>query len=304
MKAKQFVFAGTHPAGVVPPREAVKVDDQLMRQLKARAAKLPIEGELASFAGATGWLNSAPLSPADLRGKVVLVDFWTFTCVNWLRTFPYVRAWAEKYGEGLLVIGVHTPEFPFEGDIDNVRKQAKALGVEYPIAVDTNYGVWQAFDNNYWPALYLADTQGRIRAHHFGEGAYEMSEMILQQLLADAGFSGFHDEQVTVQPEGTEVAAEWSTLESGETYTGYEQAEGFASPGGAVPNKRRGYTVPSRLNLNDWALSGDWTITGRAAVLSEANGRIACRFPARDVTLLMGPPCVAASARLRVIIDA
>ena len=304
MKAKQFFFPGSHPAGVAPPPEVVKVDDQLMQQLKARAAKLPIEGELASFAGATGWLNSDPSSPADLRGKVVLVDFWTFTCVNWLRTFPYVRAWAEKYGDkGLVVIGVHTPEFPFEGDIDNVRKQAKALGVGYPIAVDTSYGVWRAFDNNYWPALYLADAQGRIRAHHFGEGAYEMSEMILQQLLADAGFSGFRDDVVTVEPEGTEVAAESTTLESGETYTGYEQAEGFASPGGAVPNKPRTYTVPSRLNLNDWALSGLWTITARAAVLNEANGRIAFRFHARDVNLVMGPPKGATSVRFRVFID-
>src|SRR5207237_6065527 len=296
MKAKQFVFAGTHPAGVEPPREAVRVDDELMRQLKARAAKLPIEGELASFAGATGWLNSEALSPADLRGKVVLVDFWTFTCVNWLRTFPYVRAWAEKYGDkGLAVIGVHTPEFPFEGDIDNVRRQAKALGVRYPIAVDTNYGVWRAFDNNYWPALYLADAQGRIRAHHFGEGAYEMSEMILQQLLADAGFSGFRDDLVTVQPEGTEVAAESSSLESGETYTGYEQAEGVASRGGAVPNKPRTHPVPSRLNLNASALSGLWAITGRAAVPKETNGRTGFTFHARDVNLVIGPPKGAAS---------
>src|SRR6195256_5572710 len=294
MKAKQFFFPGSHPAGVEPPREAVKVDDQLIQQLQARAAKLPIEGELASFAGATGWLNCGPLTPADLRGKVVLVYFWTFMCVNWLRTFPYVRTWAEKYGDkGLVVIGVHTPEFPFEGDIENVRKQAKALGVDYPIAVDTNYGVWRAFDNNYWPALYLADAQGRIRAHHFGEGAYEMSEMILQQLLADAGFSGFRADLVTVQPEGTEVAAESSSLESGEAYTGYEQAEGFDSAGGAVPNKPRTYTVPSRLSLNDWALSGVWTITGRAAF----------RFHARDVNLVMGPPKGAASVRFRVLID-
>jgi len=304
MKAKQFFFPGSHPAGVEPPREMVKVDDQLMQQLKARAAKLPIEGELAPFAGATGWLNSEPLSPADLRGKVVLVDFWTFTCVNWLRTFPYVRAWAEKYRDkGLVVIGVHTPEFPFEGDIDNVRKQAKALGVDYPIAVDTDYGVWRAFDNNYWPAIYLADAHGRIRAHHYGEGAYEMSEMIVQQLLADAGFGGFRDDLVTVQPVGTQVGADSSTLESGETYTGYQQAEGFASPGGAVANKPRAYTVPSRLNLNDWALSGLWTITGRAAVLNEANGRIAFRFHARDVNLVMGPPKGAASVRYRVLID-
>jgi hypothetical protein len=189
------------------------------------------------------------------------------------------------------------------GDIDNVRKQAKALGVDYPIAVDTNYRVWRAFDNNYWPALYLADAQGRIRAHHFGEGAYEMSEMILQQLLADAGFSELRDDLVSVQPEGAEVAAELNTLESGETYTGYEQAEGFASPGGAVPNKPHTYAVPSRLNLNDWALSGLWTITGRVAILSEANGRIAFRFHARDLNLVMGPPKGAASVRFRVFLD-
>ena len=304
MKAKQVFFAGTHPAGVEPPHEAVKVDDQLIGQLKARAAKLPIEGELGSFEGATGWINSRPLTLTELGGKVVLVDFWTFTCVNWLRTFPYIRAWAKKYGDqGLVVIGVHTPEFPFEGDIDNVRKQAEALGVEYPIAVDSDYGVWRAFDNNYWPALYMADAQGRIRAHHFGEGAYDMSEMVVQQLLADAGSSGFSDDLVSVKPEGTQVAADWTTLESGETYTGYQQAEGFASPGGVQPNKARIYTIPRRLNLNDWALSGSWTITGRAAVLNEANGRIAFRFHARDVNLVMGPPKESASVRFRVFLD-
>src|ERR1700726_4190295 len=171
MKANQFFFPGSHPAGVEPPREMVTVDDQLLQQLKARAAKLPTEGELASFAGATGWLNSEPLSPADLRGKVVLVDFWTFTCVNWLRTFPYVRAWAKKYGDkGLVVIGVHTPEFPFEGDIDNVRRAAKELKGEYRLACDSDYAVWNAFDNHYWPALYLVDAQGRIRNHQYGEG--------------------------------------------------------------------------------------------------------------------------------------
>lgn len=275
-----------------------------MQQLKAKAAKLPIEGQLASFSGATGWLNSEPLTPADLRGYVVLVDFWTFTCVNWLRTFPYVRAWAQKYRDkGLLVIGVHTPEFPFEGDIDNVRKQAKALGVEYPIAVDTNYGVWRAFDNNYWPAVYVADAMGRIRSHHFGEGAYEMSEMIVQQLLADAGFSGFSDDLVAVQPEGTQVAADLSTLESGETYTGYQQAEGFASPENVVPDRPQPYTIPKRLNLNEWALSGDWTITDRAAVLNGTTGRIAFRFHARDVNLVMGPLKGAPSVRFRVFLD-
>src|SRR3977135_3141968 len=161
MKAEQFFFPGTHPAGVEPPREAIKVDDQLMRDLKARAAKLPIEGELASFAGATGWLNSGPLSPADLRGRVVLVDFWTYTCVNWLRTFPYVRAWAAKYADaGLTVIGARTPDSRFEGNLDTVVAQSRNIGVEYPIAVDSEYGVWRAFDNHFWPAVYLADGQG------------------------------------------------------------------------------------------------------------------------------------------------
>ena len=303
MKAKQFFFAGSHPAGVEPPREAVTVDAALIRQLKAKAARLPVEGKLASFDGARGWINSEPLTPEGLLGKVVLVDFWTFTCVNWLRTFPYLRAWAEKYGDkGLVVVGVHTPEFPFEGDIDNVRKQAKALGVQYPIAVDSDYGVWRAFDNNYWPAAYLADAQGRIRAHHYGEGAYDMSEMVLQQLLADAGTGGLSDDLVSVQPQGTQVAADWTAVESGETYTGYQQAEGFASPGGAVPNRSRLYTLPS-LNLNEWALSGAWTITGRAAVSNEPSGRIAYRFHARDVNLVMGPPKGAGAVRFRVFLD-
>jgi len=304
MRVKEFFFPGTHPPGVEPPQEAVTVDVDLMDQLKAKAARLPYEGELASFDGAVGWINSERLTPDELQGKVVLVDFWTFTCVNWLRTFPYVKAWAEKYRDsGLVVIGVHTPEFPFEADIDNVRKQAKALGVDYPIAVDSDYGVWRAFDNNYWPALYVADAKGRIRAHHYGEGAYEMSEMIVQQLLADAGASRLTDDLVSVHPEGTQVAADWNTLASGETYTGYQQAEGFASPGGVKANRSHTYSVPDRLNLNDWALSGDWTITARAAVSNEPNGRIAFRFHARDANLVMGPPKGTAPVSFRVLLD-
>jgi thiol-disulfide isomerase/thioredoxin len=304
MKAKQFLFAATHPAGVAPPREPDKVNDQLMQQLKARAAQLPVEGELPSFAGATAWLNSEPLTPAGLRGKVVLVQFWTYTCVNWLRTLPYTRAWVEKYGDkGLGVIGVHTPEFPFEKDIDNIRKAANEMRVTYPIAVDSNYAVWRAFDNNYWPALYLADGQGRIRAHHFGEGAYDMSEMVIQQLLAGAGFTGFSDELVSVQPEGTEVAADWGSLESPESYLGYEQGDNLASPGGVVADETHTYSVPTRLRTNDWALSGVWTITEKAAVLSEAQGRIVFRFHARDVNLVMGPGKRGSSVRFRVSVE-
>jgi thiol-disulfide isomerase/thioredoxin len=304
MKAKQFFFGASHPAGVEAPSEPAKVDDQLMLQLKARAAQLPVEGRLASFAAATTWLNSERLTPDSLRGKVVAVDFWTFTCVNWLRTLPYVRAWAQKYRDkGLVVIGVHTPEFPFEGDVDNVRKAAKEMRVDYPVAVDSNYGVWRAFDNNYWPALYLADAQGRIRAHHYGEGAYDMSEMVIQQLLADAGFAGFTDDLVSVQPEGTEVAAAGDTLESGETYTGYEQGDNFASPGGVVPDRPHAYDVPSRLSTNHWALAGVWTVRGRPAVLNEAPGRIVFRFHARDVNLVMGPAKRGSSVRFRVALD-
>ena len=304
MKAKQFLFPGTHPAGVEPPAGPIAVDDQLMRQLKARAAQLPVEGKLASFAGATGWLNSEPLTPAGLRGKVVLVQVWTYTCVNWLRTLPYTRAWAEKYGDtGLVVIGVHTPEFPFERDVDNIRKAASEMRVTYPIAVDSNYAVWRAFDNNYWPALYLADGQGRIRAHHFGEGAYEMSEMIIQQLLADAGSTGLTEDLVAVQPQGTEVAADWSTLESPESYLGYEQGDRLASPGGALPDEPHAYGIPTRLRTNDWALSGVWTMTEKAAVLDQAPGRIAYRFHARDVNLVMGPGERGNSLRFHVSVD-
>ncbi len=193
-------------------------------------AVLPVEGHLASFDGATGWLNSEPLTPEGLRGRVVLVDFWTYTCVNWLRTLPYLRAWAEKYAShGLTIVGVHTPEFGFERDVDNITAQARALGVEYPIAIDSKYGVWQAFANHFWPAVYIADAQGRIRFHHFGEGEYPMTEMVIQQLLMEAGAEGIDQDLVDVEPQGLEVAADWRTLQSPETYVGYGQSSGFAS---------------------------------------------------------------------------
>ena len=193
-------------------------------------AVLPDEGHLASFDGATGWLNSEPLTPDGLRGRVVLVDFWTYTCVNWLRTLPYLRAWADKYGEqGLTIVGVHTPEFGFERDVDNITSQARALRVDYPIAIDSQYGVWGAFANHFWPAVYLADADGRIRFHHFGEGEYAMTEMVIQQLLMDAGAHDVDQDLVMVEPEGLEVAADWRTLQSPETYVGYGQSSGFAS---------------------------------------------------------------------------
>jgi thiol-disulfide isomerase/thioredoxin len=269
-----------------------------------RNAELPVEGRLASFEGAAGWLNSPPLSRAELQGKVVLVDFWTYTCINWLRTLGYVRAWAEKYeDQGLVVIGVHTPEFPFERDIDNVRWAAKNMRVEYPIALDPDYAVWQAFTNHYWPAAYIADVEGRIRHHQFGEGGYEECELVIQRLLRDAGRDGIGDDLVSVPDEGFEAQADWANLESPETYLGYEQAQNFASPGGVHFDEPRPYDVPDRLKLNHWALSGEWTIARGASVLNEAEGRIAFRFHARDVNLVMGPRAGTASVPFQVFVD-
>jgi len=196
---------------------------------------LPSEGNLPSFAGATGWLNSEPLTGSDVRGNVVLVQFWTYTCINWLRTLPYVRAWARKYGEqGLVVLGVHTPEFPFEREVDNVRRAIEEMEIDYPVALDNDYAVWRAFDNNYWPALYFVDAQGNIRDHHFGEGRYEESERVIQQLLAGAGAAGVDDGLVSVEGPGLEAPADWDDLGSPETYLGYERSESFASPGGPI----------------------------------------------------------------------
>jgi thiol-disulfide isomerase/thioredoxin len=264
---------------------------------------LPVEGHLPGLDGATGWLNSPPLTPEELRGKVVLVDFWTYTCINWLRTLGYVRAWHEKYkDQGLVVIGVHTPEFPFERDVDNVREAVVDMNVEYPVALDPDYEVWEAFANRYWPAVYIADVEGRIRHHHFGEGGYEECERVVQRLLRDGGETVGED-LVSVVPDGLEAQADWSNLKSPETYLGYLQAENFASPGGAEPDERRGYAVPDRLRLNEWGLDGEWTVGRRAAVLNEAGGRLAFRFHARDVNLILGPPTRGASVPFRVLVD-
>jgi hypothetical protein len=229
---------------------------------------LPVEGRLAGFDGATGWLNSPPLTSDGLRGKVVLVDFWTYTCINWLRTLAYVRAWAETYVDrGLVTIGVHTPEFPFEGEVDNVRRAVEAMRIAYPVAVDTNYGVWRDFGNHYWPAIYIADSEGKIRYHHFGEGEYEETERVIQQLL------GVEGNLVQVEPEGFEVQADWANLMSPETYLGYEQGRNFGSPGGAGFDEPRDYTAPGSLMLNRWALSGNWTIASGASVLNDPRPR-------------------------------
>src|SRR5215470_15981191 len=237
--------------------------------------QLPVEGKIPSLAGAIEWINSKPLTPDSLRGKVVLVDFWTYTCVNWQRTFPYVRAWAHKYERnGLVVIGVHTPEFEFEKDLDNVHRAIKEMRVDYPVAVDSNYAIWRAFDNEAWPALYFIDAKGHIRGHQFGEGKYAEAERTIQRLLAEAGASDVDDGLVSVDPRGLEVAADWNDIRSPESYIGYEREENFASPGGIAEDRAHVYAVPERLRLNGWALAGDWTIRKDAVALNQANGRI------------------------------
>ncbi len=253
---------------------------------------------------ATGWLNSPPLTEADLRGKVVLVDFWTYTCINWLRTAPYVRAWAEKYkDQGLVVIGVHTPEFELEEEAPNVRVAVQTLGVTYPVAIDNDYGVWRAFRNQAWPAVYLIDADGRIRHRHLGEGEYESSEKLIRQLLAEAGRNVPPGDLVSVAAAGAEAAADWTTLKSPETYVGYARTTNFASPGGARPDTRRTYAAPDRLKLNHWALAGEWTMQKQALALDESGGRIVYRFHARDLHLVMGPAARGTAVRFRVLID-
>jgi thiol-disulfide isomerase/thioredoxin len=282
MNIQQLLLAARHPAEV----------------------HLPMEGELPSLGGATAWLNAPPLTATSLRGHVVLVDFWTYTCINWLRTLPYVRAWAEKYREhGVVTIGVHSPEFSFEHDLENVRRAARDMRVDYPIAIDNDFAIWRAFTNHYWPALYLVDAQGHLRYHHFGEGAYELSEMLLQHLLAEAGIGGITDDLVSVEASGAEAAADWDSLRSPETYVGDARTEHFASPGGVVLDKRHRYAAPERLRLNHWALAGEWTVGREATVLNEANGRIAYRFHARDLHLVMGRASRGTSVRFRVFLD-
>ena len=281
-----------------------------IRQEQARhqgvgvAADLPVEGRLPSFDGATTWLNSSPLTPAGLHGQVVLVQFWTYTCINWLRTHPFVGAWAKRYKDKrLVVIGVHTPEFVFEHELDNVQRAARAMGVDWPIAVDNDYEVWRAFSNHYWPALYFVDAEGRIRHHRFGEGDYERSEMVIRQLLADARVDALPEGLAVIDAAGAEAGADWEDLGSPETYTGYEQTANFDAPDGLSLDKPQRYTAPARLQLNHWALSGDWTVSGDRSALNKPGGRLAFQFHARDLHLVMGPSVHGQAVRFRVLLD-
>jgi len=303
MKSQLLLGAAMVAAMIAAPIDPI-AQERAMQTTTLRAAPLPVEGRLPSFAGATTWLNSPPLTPEALRGKVVLVDFWTYTCINWQRTQPYVRAWAEKYkDQGLVVIGVHTPEFDFEMNVDNIRPALKMFRIEYPVAVDSGYGIWNAFNNQYWPAVYIADAEGRIRFHQFGEGQYERTEAVIRQLLQEAGYSGKGNDAVRVEARGSEVEADWDNLRSQENYLGRDRTEGFASPRGALVSKSRSYEVPKSLRLNHWALGGDWTVSAGAVVSDKSNGRIAYRFHARDLHLVMGPAARGSSVRFRVLVD-
>jgi thiol-disulfide isomerase/thioredoxin len=245
--------------------------------------------EINSLDSAAQWLNSEPLTGAGLRGKVVLVQFWTYTCINWIRTLPYVRAWWERYRpHGLVVVGVHAPEFPFERDLENVREAARDMRVEYPSVIDNDYAIWSAFSNRYWPALYFVDAEGAIRHHHFGEGEYESSERVLQQLLREAGAEDVGSEVGPVVGEGVEAAPDWDAIRSPETYVGV-----------GAPR----YLMAEALRLNDWALSGAWNVAHQAAMLVEGEGRIAYRFHARDLHLVMGPAERGMSVPFRVLLD-
>ena len=262
-----------------------------------------MEGRAPSLKGAVEWLNSPPLTTEELRGKVVLIDFWTYSCINCIRTVPYVRAWAEKYkDQGLVVIGVHAPEFAFEKKIDNVRKAVSDFKIGYPVAVDNDYRIWRAFENSYWPAHYLIDAKGQIRYHHFGEGNYRQTEQAIQDLLREAGGEMASSSTVTPDAKGAEASPDLKNIRSGETYLGYARATNFASRETLRADVPREYSVEGP-GLNEWGLSGTWTVGAEQATLDHADGGIAYRFSARDLHLVLGHGASGKPVRFRVTID-
>lgn len=290
--------------GSSQPHEETFMQAQAQLQHEPNRTRLPIEGMLPSLDAATMWLNSPPLAPAALRGKVVLVQFWTYTCINWRRTMPYIRAWSEKYkASGLVMLGVHTPEFDFEKDVENVLKFTRDADIAFPIAIDSERAIWRAFNNEYWPALYFIDTEGRIRHHQFGEGDYDVAETVIQQLLAESGHGGVPLGLAYVRGSGAEAAAAWADLRSGENYLGYARTQGLLTTIDAKPGRAQIYPEPPPLRLNQWSLSGAWTIDAEAATLNAAGGRLTFRFHARDVHLVMGATTAGTNLPFRVRLD-
>jgi len=273
-------------------------------QQQTYRSNLPVEGAFPPLEGAVTWLNSEPLTVEQLRGKVVLVDFWTYSCINCIRTVPYVRAWAEKYrNQGLVVIGVHAPEFAFEKRIDNVKRAVRDFGISYPVAIDNDFAIWRAFGNSYWPAHYFIDAEGRIRHHHFGEGDYAQSERVLQELLAEAAGGRRGDGGlVTPDAKGAEAAPDFANLQSGEDYVGYMRAGNFVSPEGVAADAARDYTV-GKPRLNQWGLAGNWTVGAEQATLNRSGGSVTYRFSARDLHLVLGPGVRGMKVRFQVTVD-
>ncbi|PMQ09021.1 Thiol-disulfide oxidoreductase YkuV [Pseudomonas sp. AD21] len=292
------------PAADDTANGSMKATGSAMKIADKAPGTLPVEGQLPPLNGAVQWLNSPPLDAQALKGKVVLVDFWTYSCINCLRTLPYVKAWAEKYrDQGLVVIGVHAPEFAFERDVGNVTKAMKELGINYPVAIDNDYRIWRAFNNEYWPAHYFADAQGRIRYHHFGEGDYAESERVIQQLLREAGAKTVADGLINADAQGVQQAPDMNQVLSPETYVGYQRAEHFVPETSLVPDKVATYNPPANLTLNDWSLGGQWAVGAERATASAPASRIVYRFHARDLHLVLGPGVDGKPVRFKVSID-
>ncbi|MFJ3368820.1 cytochrome c biogenesis protein DipZ [Pseudomonas sp. NPDC086251] len=297
-------LSGKSPSGGGAMMAQNAASGNAMKAADKTPGTLPVEGNLPALDGAVQWLNSPALTAPALKGKVVLVDFWTYSCINCLRTLPYVKAWAEKYrDQGLVVIGVHAPEFAFERNVGNVTKAMKDLGINYPVAIDNDYKIWRAFNNEYWPAHYFADAQGRIRYHHFGEGDYAESERVIQQLLREAGAAKVADGLINASAEGVQLAPDMSEVLSPETYVGYQRAEHFVPETSLVPDKVSAYTPPSELALNDWGLGGQWNVGSERAISSAPASRIVYRFHARDLHLVLGPGPDGKPVRFKVLID-
>jgi cytochrome c biogenesis protein CcdA/thiol-disulfide isomerase/thioredoxin len=303
-RIEQSLIDAVRPASVQSDEPAMAMSDTMMMSAAASTRDAPVEGELPGFDGAVSWLNSPPLTAQGLRGKVVLVDFWTYSCINCLRTLPYLKGWYERYkDQGFVIVGVHSPEFAFEKDEDNVRRAVREFGIQYPVALDNDYAIWQAFNNQYWPAHYFVDAQGRIRGHHFGEGNYEESEQLIRTLLAEAGEQALPAMADEKAGQGVEAAAGKMQVRSPETYVGYGRAENFSSPGGFAHEAAKSYVAPGSLELNQWALDGNWTVEGERAMANAAPGRIVFRFHARDLHLVLGPGEDGKPVRFRVRID-
>jgi cytochrome c biogenesis protein CcdA/thiol-disulfide isomerase/thioredoxin len=314
---EQTLLEKIHPAHGVAPEQAggammMSAHDpgsgaggaMMMMAPKGGATGLPAEGPMSPLTGAVAWLNSPPLTSEALRGKVVLIDFWTYSCINCLRELPYIKAWAQKYGPaGLVIIGVHTPEFAFERVVGNVEKATKDLGVTYPVAVDSDYKIWSAFNNQYWPALYFVDSTGVIRHHHFGEGEYDDSERIIKQLLQEAGAKSVTPGLAEVSAQGVQAAASNLYQISPETYVGYGRAANFSSPEGVSKDQPAKYTVPGTLSADQWALGGNWKVTSEGAVLQQPHGKIVYRFNGRDLHLVLGPTKDGRPVRFKVLLD-